>query len=78
MFANNAASDISVLTPYRKQKAQLRQMFNEISKTTGIQPRDICTTDEFQGLQNRIIIISLVASGNMPSLHMRDAGRITV
>jgi len=63
---------ISVLTPYNNQKAFLSSYFKERS----IYPRDVSTIDEFQGLQNYLILVSLVSP--KPSIWLRDTKRITV
>jgi DNA polymerase III delta prime subunit len=64
--------DVSVLTPYNAQKALLIESL----RRDELLPRDVCTVDEFQGKQNLVIVISLVAY--TPSLFMRDERRITV
>eukprot|EP01028_Stygiella_incarcerata_P011401 TRINITY_DN643_c1_g2_i2.p1 TRINITY_DN643_c1_g2~~TRINITY_DN643_c1_g2_i2.p1 ORF type:complete len:1326 (+),score=349.18 TRINITY_DN643_c1_g2_i2:425-3979(+) len=73
----NASDSISVLTPYNKQKRLLSSKFSHLPDEMD-PPRDISTTDEFQGKQNEIIIISLVQSGEYPSRHLRDAQRLNV
>ena len=65
-----------MLTPYRAQRRELAQAFSRSSIAV---PRDIATTDEFQGMENDIVIISLVHSGvKGPSLHLSSSARITV
>jgi superfamily I DNA and/or RNA helicase len=63
---------VSIITPYNAQKA----MITESLKKESIEPRDICTIDEFQGQQNLVIILSLVAQA--PTMFLRDERRITV
>jgi hypothetical protein len=67
------ASRVSVLSPYRSQCRALERAFAALSS----RPRDIATTDAFQGLQNEVVLVSLV-SVNSLSAHMRDAARIVV
>jgi hypothetical protein len=67
------ASRVSVLSPYRSQCRALERAF----AAQASRPRDIATTDAFQGLQNEVVLVSLV-SVNALSAHMRDAARIVV
>ena len=70
----NPGSSISVLTPYNRQKMHLAGVMRHFADG----PRDICTTDEFQGKENTIVIVSLVLSGWAPSPHLRDPQRLNV
>ncbi|EAY14757.1 hypothetical protein TVAG_038650 [Trichomonas vaginalis G3] len=73
LFENGVdLNDVSVITPYKNQKFNLIDYIQESSYV----PRDICTVDEFQGLQNIIVILSLVSQS--PSVWLRDARRINV
>lgn len=63
---------VSIITPYKNQKFNLKRFIDN----SGFAPRDICTVDEFQGLQNIIVILSLVS--NIPSVWLRDSRRINV
>jgi superfamily I DNA and/or RNA helicase len=65
-------NDVSVLTPYAAQKGYLL----DVIRAKNVMPRDVCTVDEFQGLQNLVIVVSLVSKS--PSLWLRDQRRITV
>jgi superfamily I DNA and/or RNA helicase len=65
-------SAISVITPYAAQK----NFLSEVIERAHVMPRDVCTVDEFQGLQNLVILVSLVSRS--PSLWLRDHRRITV
>ena len=59
VFVSNDFHNYTVLTPYRKQRTLLRKRCDEAHSV----PRDIDTTDAFQGLENRIVIVSLVSVG---------------
>jgi hypothetical protein len=64
---------VSVLATYRNQCALLqRELVQQAAR-----PRDTATTDAFQGLQNDIVLVSLV-SVHALSAHMRDVARIVV
>ena len=63
---------VSVITPYKNQKYVLMNALDEAN----LHPRDICTADEFQGLQNLVIMVSLVSKS--PSVWLRDSRRINV
>jgi len=54
---NLSSNDISVLTPYRAQRNHLQLVLNDM------QLKHVATVDEFQGLQNKVIIVSLVHRG---------------
>jgi helicase required for RNAi-mediated heterochromatin assembly 1 len=64
---------VTVLTPYRKQKSLLQQMIHKNGMEYAVH-----TTDEFQGKENDVVIISLVLTGSSPSPHLRDERRICV
>jgi hypothetical protein len=64
---------VSVLATYRNQCALLQR---ELAQQAA-RPRDTATTDAFQGLQNDIVLVSLV-SVHALSAHMRDVARIVV
>ncbi|GJD08872.1 Intron-binding protein aquarius [Galdieria sulphuraria] len=86
-YWNVSWNRIAVLTPYRKQKKLLKHVFlvyfqsfasNEQHSTTlHDQPVSIFTTDEFQGKEKDIILISLVSSSLLTG-HLRDERRINV
>lgn len=63
---------VSVISPYKNQKDLLS---SEIEKERLI-VKNVNTVDEFQGLQNDIILVSLVSQ--RPSLFLRDNKRINV
>ena len=63
---------VSIITPYKRQKELLERQIQK----AGLEPRDICTVDEFQGLQNDIIIVSMASP--RPSEWLSDEHRITV
>ena len=68
-----APSDISVLTPYRAQRSYLQQTL------ASFQLGHVATVDEFQGLQNEIIVVSLVHRGQQgPSEFLSSPRRINV
>ena len=56
-------SDIGIVTPYRKQVEKLRNRIHEISKEDpNIKELQIGTVEQFQGHENKIIIIKTVKS----------------
>ena len=78
------AKSISVLTPYKNQKQYLKKDVFEIfdddeyDSDDGEKNIDIATTDEYQGLQNDIILVSLVSTGKRPSPHLSNQKRLNV
>jgi hypothetical protein len=44
-------SAVSVLTPYKLQRLEMRKLFDGLARRGIDPPRDVCTTDEFQGAQ---------------------------
>ena len=66
------STNISVITPYCAQRNHLRSSLRDLSVA------HIATVDEFQGLQNDIIIISLTHRGKRPSVFLRDPRRVNV
>ena len=76
---------ISILTPYKNQKQYLQNDvlsdYNcNINGTTGEEAEglDIATTDEYQGLQNDIVLVSLVSTSARPSPHLSNPKRLNV
>ena len=64
---------ISVLTPYRAQRSYLSTLCKPLNVG------HVATVDEFQGLQNEIIIVSLVHRGQSgPSEFMNSSRRLNV
>ena len=63
---------ISVLTPYRAQRRHLESALQHVPVG------HIATIDEFQGLQNEVIIISLTHRGRRPSSFLCDPRRVNV
>uniref|UniRef100_F6QM17 DNA2/NAM7 helicase-like C-terminal domain-containing protein n=2 Tax=Ciona intestinalis TaxID=7719 RepID=F6QM17_CIOIN len=53
-----AASDIGVITPYKKQVEKIRLMFKALS----VEGVKVGSVEEFQGQERKIIIISTVRS----------------
>ena len=67
------SSNITVLSPYRAQRSYLKELLSMCNLGS------IATVDEYQGLQNEIIVISLVHRGqNGPSKFLSDHRRINV
>jgi hypothetical protein len=65
--------NVSVLTPYKAQKALLEgELFGQVC------PREFATVDEFQGSQNDFVIVSLVSNSFRPSPFLCDEQRINV
>jgi len=85
-YWNVAWDRIAVLTPYRRQKKLLKQTlqnyFTErcIENTTVHDPSAfVFTTDEFQGKEKDIVLVSLVVkSSSVITSHLRDQRRINV
>ena len=74
LFLNNSNFNlnyISILTPYKNQK---KLLIEQIQKKLNF--NNIFTVDEYQGLQNYIIFLSLVSP--TPSIWLRDPKRILV
>ncbi|KAJ4458836.1 putative ATP-dependent RNA helicase of the SFI superfamily [Paratrimastix pyriformis] len=74
---------ITILSPYRAQVALIQHLLDLMaarlaSPWAALRPREVATTDQFQGSQNNVVLLSLVQTGPMPSPHMRDERRITV
>jgi intron-binding protein aquarius len=66
-------TNISVITPYRSQRAYLSNTLSSFNLG------HVATIDEYQGLQNDIIIISLVHRGQQgPSSFLKSQRRINV
>eukprot|EP00762_Andalucia_godoyi_P005288 ANDGO_06732.mRNA.1 Regulator of nonsense transcripts 1 homolog len=63
------STTISILTPYRRQKARLSRQIPSV---------DCYTVDEFQGRENDIIIGSLVSNAVVPSEFLCSPTRINV
>ena len=83
--------DIACLTAYKAQVENIRKRLVQagLGTTTaeeaaqkGEGPKDKCciadTIDRFQGMQKKIILISMVRTKPTTSEHMRDPGRINV
>ena len=51
---------------------------DEYDSDDGEKNIDIATTDEYQGLQNDIILVSLVSTGKRPSPHLSNQKRLNV
>ncbi|KAJ6249275.1 zinc finger nfx1-type containing [Anaeramoeba flamelloides] len=79
LLYNVNPNEITILTPYKKQKAFIISLFQKQFKLNQeLIPSQICTADEYQGLENEIILISLVATGQRPSWFLQNSNRITV
>ena len=65
-------STISILTPYRAQRYHLENVLQDVPVG------HIATVDEFQGLQNNVIIVSMVHRGMRPSAFLCDPRRVNV
>lgn len=68
-----APERVSVLATYRNQCNLLKRKL----AAPRVQPRDVATTDAFQGLQNDVVLVSLVSVRSL-SAHMRDTARMVV
>eukprot|EP00009_Paramoeba_aestuarina_P003799 CAMPEP_0201514546 /NCGR_PEP_ID=MMETSP0161_2-20130828/6356_1 /ASSEMBLY_ACC=CAM_ASM_000251 /TAXON_ID=180227 /ORGANISM="Neoparamoeba aestuarina, Strain SoJaBio B1-5/56/2" /LENGTH=251 /DNA_ID=CAMNT_0047911133 /DNA_START=347 /DNA_END=1102 /DNA_ORIENTATION=+ len=71
-----SSSAITVLTPYRNQKKLLEKKLKENQAEIG--DVVVFTTDEYQGKENEVVILSLVLTGPSPSPHLRDDKRLCV
>ncbi len=83
-------TSISVLTPYKNQKQYLKsdvfEIVNNVDNDNCVNNDmpsdekniDIATTDEYQGLQNDIVLVSLVATGKRPSPYLSSQRRLNV
>ncbi|GJQ12963.1 hypothetical protein GpartN1_g4754.t1 [Galdieria partita] len=86
-YWNVSWNRIAVLTPYRKQKKLLKHILQNYFQNMGSmeQPSTlqdhslpIFTTDEFQGKEKDIVLISLVLKRSSLTSHLRDERRINV
>lgn len=84
----NCWNRIAILTPYRKQKKLLKDSLpNYLQNITGTEEPQlpvnqlvpvVFTTDEFQGKEKDIILISLVLKSSVLTSHLRDERRINL
>ncbi|KAL0219083.1 hypothetical protein P9112_004736 [Eukaryota sp. TZLM1-RC] len=81
LLQNSKHNSIAILTPYKKQKRYLEEIFTKISALHQTKSSNffvIRTIDEFQGRQADIILVSLVSKSPVPSAFLKDLHRITV
>ncbi|XP_053991776.1 uncharacterized protein LOC128883443 [Hylaeus volcanicus] len=57
-------NDISIVTPYKQQVTQIRQLLSTHSQNRPTNIPDVCTIDAFQGREKSIIIFSCVRALN--------------
>ena len=82
------ADDIGILTMYKAQVTAIRQLVqaHPVLKAVAVnsleemphQGTSIDTVDRYQGMERKIIILSIVRSKDTPSLFIRDKGRVNV
>ena len=65
-----AASQIGIITPYAKQAAKIRTLLRSVGVEVGPGGLLVGSTEQFQGLERRVIIISAVRSD--PSFIQND------
>ncbi|CAB3388156.1 Hypothetical predicted protein [Cloeon dipterum] len=67
-----APLDVTILTTYSCQSATIKKLIKEEKKVEGLATVEVATVDNFQGGENKFIILSLVRSNSCGALGFLD------